>query len=449
MARDTARRIDTVPTPRASDVDVAVTEPVGVSTGDRTTLPAGTSKATAASDATTASDAAAASEAATPTTTVKPRRGPAARGLSAGARPAGGVPQQPSASSPLVATTPVRPATAPERRHRVRRTVWIAVAAAVVVALGSGSAVYASEAGDLSAQDAELDATVRVDGAVLASSRDDAVDQDADRAGVTAALAANRARAAAQAKAVVDKANAVLAATPNAGDGPRRALGAATSALAASIAAPATSAATVRDLAHAVAAPQQAATDGQATWQATENARIAAEQAAAAQQAAGQAYAGTGTRPRSTVRWSAPRTTAPRVSSGGSVAPPAAAPSGVPAGGKVCSGSGGSGASESSVAAIGAAINAYRASRGLSRLSVSRSGTLVGHAVNMANTGGIWHSGSDNIVACVSSGSASAMVSAWSHSPPHDAQMRRTDVSSMAVGGASLRGWLFGAVKFN
>ena len=82
-------------------------------------------------------------------------------------------------------------------------------------------------------------------------------------------------------------------------------------------------------------------------------------------------------------------------------------------------------------------------------LSVSTSGGLTSHAITMANAGGIWHSGSDNIVACVSNGSASTMVSAWSNSPGHDAQMRRTDVSSMAVGGASLNGWLFGAVKFS
>jgi hypothetical protein len=41
------------------------------------------------------------------------------------------------------------------------------------------------------------------------------------------------------------------------------------------------------------------------------------------------------------------------------------------------------------------------------------------------------------------------MVSAWSRSSGHDAQMRRTDVSSMSVGDASLNGWLFGAVKFS
>jgi hypothetical protein len=101
------------------------------------------------------------------------------------------------------------------------------------------------------------------------------------------------------------------------------------------------------------------------------------------------------------------------------------------------------------VSAIGSAINAYRSSLGLPELSVSRSGSLVSHAITMANAGGIWHSGGDNIVACVSNGSASSMVSAWSRSPGHDAQMRRTDVSSMAVGGAGLNGWLFGAVKFS
>ena len=46
----------------------------------------------------------------------------------------------------------------------------------------------------------------------------------------------------------------------------------------------------------------------------------------------------------------------------------------------------------------------------------------------------------------VASGTATLnqwMERAW------DAQMRRTDVSSMAVGGASLNGYLFGAVKFS
>ena len=68
---------------------------------------------------------------------------------------------------------------------------------------------------------------------------------------------------------------------------------------------------------------------------------------------------------RSTARSTAPRP--PR----GVPAPVAPAASGIPAGGKVCSGSGGSGAGESSAGAIGTAINAYRASLGLPELSVS------------------------------------------------------------------------------
>ncbi|WP_155856211.1 hypothetical protein [Cellulomonas sp. URHD0024] len=324
------------------------------------------------------------------------------------------------------------------RGHHARRGVWVAVVGTAVVALGAGSAVFAADSGDREAQDAALDAALRVDGTVQAASGDAALDEEADLTAATVALAANRARTAAQARSVVDQANAVLAATPNAGDGPRGALGAASSTLATSIAAPATSPATWRRLVAGVAAPQRAATDGQNAWQTAENVRVAAEQAAAAAVA----------HDRAPVSKSASRSAVPRPRSGSAAAPapaPAAASSGVPAGGRVCT-SAGSGAGESSVAAIGAAINAYRAGLGLPRLSVSRSGALVGHAVDMANAGGIWHAG-DNIVACVP-GSASAMVSAWSRSPGHDAQMRRTDVSSMAVGGASRSGWLYGSVRF-
>ncbi len=216
-------------------------------------------------------------------------------------------------------------------------------------------------------------------------------------------------------------------------------------AVSASVVAPAVSPSSLRKVAAGVAAPQKAAIDAQTAWQAAETARVAAEQAAAAQAAAAAAAA---TRAPKSAR--APRTTTSRSSAGGAAAPaPAAAPSGIPAGGKVCSGSGGSGASASSAGAIGSAINAYRGTLGLPALSVGVSGGLTSHAVNMANAGGIWHSGSDNIVGCVSNGSASALVGAWSRSPGHDAQMRRTDVSSMSVGGATLGGWLFGAVKFN
>jgi len=320
------------------------------------------------------------------------------------------------------------------------------MSAAVVLALASGSAMYASGSRDLKTKDAALASKMRVDKAAVAGMRDVALDRSIEQAVTTTTLAASRTRSAAQAQAVVDQANAVLAATPNAGDAPRAALSAASSAVATAITAPATSAASLRRLTAGVAAPQQGAVDGQAAWQAAENARVAAEQAAAAA-AAQEAAAAAAARTKSASAPRASRTTVSRSTSGAAAAPPPAAAPGVPAGGKVCTSAGG-GAGESSVGAIGAAINAYRSSLGLPQLSVSRSGGLVSHAIDMANAGGIWHSGSDNIVGCVSNGSASALVSAWSNSPGHDAQMRRTDVSGMAVGGASLDGWLYGAVKF-
>ncbi|WP_448631358.1 CAP domain-containing protein [Cellulomonas soli] len=109
-------------------------------------------------------------------------------------------------------------------------------------------------------------------------------------------------------------------------------------------------------------------------------------------------------------------------------------------------GAGGSG-SESSVGAIGAAINDYRASQGLPTLSVNRSGSLVQHAITMSTAGGIWHSGGDNIVGC-SNGGLSSLMSGWKGSPRHNEQMLRTDVSTMYVGGATGAGFLFGAVLF-
>jgi len=341
---------------------------------------------------------------------------------------------------PSTQVDPQPEAVAP-RPPAVRRSVWVGIAAGVVLAVAAGGGVYAADQRAQAAEAAALETRTRVDRSVLAAARDAAAERTADAAVAQAAYQSARAAATTSAQAAVEHANATLAAVPNAGDGPRAALAGATGAVGAALTAPAVSPRSLRALAAGVAAPEKAAVDAQAAWQAAENARIAAEQAAAA--AAAQAAAARSTTVRSPAR-STGRSTAP--SSGGQAAP---APTGVPAGGKVCSGSGGSGAGESSVSAIGSAINAYRASLGLPQLSVSRSGGLVSHAVTMANAGGIWHSGRDNIVACVSNGSASSMVSAWSRSAGHDAQMRRTDVSSMAVGGAGLNGWLFGAVKFS
>jgi hypothetical protein len=128
--------------------------------------------------------------------------------------------------------------------------------------------------------------------------------------------------------------------------------------------------------------------------------------------------------------------------------PPSTDPT-IPQGGLVCSGTGGAGASEASASSLGAAVNAYRASLGLSQLAVARSDWLVGHALDMGTAGGIWHSGRDNIVGCAGSADPSYLVQAWSRSSSHDEQMRRTDVSTMYVGAAMQSGWLFGAVLFS
>jgi hypothetical protein len=361
-----------------------------------------------------------------------------------------------SAPTPLVVDVPhpnpapsalVEPQVEPAatRSAAIRRSVWVGLAAGMALAVAAGGAVYAADQQAQTARDEALEAHVRVDQATLAAARDGAAERTADQVVAPAVYAASRALATTSAQSTVEHANATLAAVPNAGDAPRAALQTATGAVGSALAAPGISLISLRSLVAGVAAPEKAAVDAQTAWQAAENARVAAEQAAAAEAAAAAAAARAKapSSNRSSTRSSTPKPAA------AADAPAAPATGGVPAGGLVCKGAGGSGAGESSVGAIGAAINAYRASLGLSQLSVSRSGGLVSHAITMANAGGIWHSGADNIVACVSNGSATSMVTAWSHSASHDAQMRRTDVSSMGVGGASLNGYLFGAVKFS
>lgn len=177
--------------------------------------------------------------------------------------------------------------------------------------------------------------------------------------------------------------------------------------------------------------PQKTAQDGEKAWQKAEEERKAAEAAAAAERARQRVAA-------------PPRSTTTRPRTGGSTP----VQRGIPAGGLVCSGTGGSGAREASASTLGAAINSYRASLGLPKLSVARSGSLTSHALDMGTRGGIWHSGGDNIVGCVGTSTASYLVQAWAHSASHDKQMRRTDVSTMYVGAATQSGWLFGAVLF-
>lgn len=351
------------------------------------------------------------------------------------------VPQPHAAPSPLVEP---QPDPAVPRSAGTRRAVWVGLAVGVVLAVAAGGGVYAAEQRAQQAEADALAAGARVDEHVLAAARDAVAERSTDVLAAQAAYASSRSAATGAAQAAFDHANATLAAVPNAGEAPRAALAGASGAVGVALTSPDVSMRSLRTLVAGVAAPEKAAVDAQAAWQAAENARIAAEQAAAA--AAAQAAAARSTS-KAPARSTATRSTTQRSTSGS--APVASSGAGIPSGGKVCSGSGGSGAGESSVSAIGSAINSYRASLGLSQLSVSRSGSLVSHSIAMANAGGIWHSGGDNIVACVSNGSASSMVSAWSRSAGHDAQMRRTDVSSMSVGGASLNGWLFGAVRFS
>jgi hypothetical protein len=343
------------------------------------------------------------------------------------------------------------PAEAERPARRRGRTLTLAVALAVTAALVATVGVVQHERDVHQAQ--RLAAGVRVAAAV--SVRDaDARRPDPSLAGGTAAWsnAVTLARTAAT-DAATGGATA-LDATPHAGDAPRAALQAAVDAARAVAADPDASLVRLTAATAALAAPVKAAQDAEAAWQAAEAARIAAEQAAAAQKAAQEAAAKAaaqkaaaqkaGTSKKSTKASSG---TAP--AAGAAAAPAAAAPSGIPSGGLVCPGAPtGGGAGESSVDAIGAAINAYRESQGLPTLAVSRSGSLVAHAQDMAAAGGIWHSGHDNIVGCTS-GSVQSLLNAWAHSAPHNKQMLRTDVSSMAVGGASVGGWLYGAVKFS
>jgi len=314
-----------------------------------------------------------------------------------------------------------------------RRTAVLLVAAVAVTALVATTVVVQAQrtqrAEDLAAAQQRVSAAAAAFDAETSAVHDEAA--IVALASWTARQEAGRAGAQAAAASVVS----TLAATPHAGDAPRTALQTSLDAVSGTLADPTTSLVALRTVSAGVAAPVKAATDAEAAWQAAEAARIAAEQAAAAQAAAAAAAA-------------APRSTPARSTrSSGSVAAPAAG--GIPSGGLVCPGAPtGGGAGESSVSAIGAGINAFREGLGLPALSVARSGTLVAHAEAMAAAGGIWHSGGDNIVGCTS-GSVSSLINAWANSAGHRAQMVRTDVTSMSVGGASLGGWLYGAVKFN
>lgn len=303
------------------------------------------------------------------------------------------------------------------------------IAAAASVVLVGGFAVVTGFAWHAHSVRAATQA--RVAQAVGALASDSAASAAMTSRAASGTAAGSRAAQADAATSAVWQAYTALEGSPHAGDVPRAQLSAASDTLSALLAQPRTSPYQVAQATAALAQPLSGVLEAEAQWQAAEDARVAAEQQAAAAEAAQRV-----------------RTGGRGVRSGESVTPPPApAVPTVPASGKQCTSAGGGGAA-ASAAEIGDAINAYRARNGLPALSVAASGTLSSHAVTMSNAGGIWHSGADNIVGCVSNASASSLVVAWSRSAPHNAQMLRTDITSVRVGGALRDGWLYGAASF-
>jgi hypothetical protein len=271
----------------------------------------------------------------------------------------------------------------------------------------------------------------RVDRAVGALTADTAAGAALTGRTTSAAAAGARGVHVDIAAAAVWQARTALDASPHVGDVPRAQLSAATDTLAALLTQSRTSPYQVAQVTASLSAPLSGVVEAEAQWQAAESARIAAEQQAAAAAAAQRV-----------------RTGGKGVRSGENRVPQQtpAMPT-VPSSGKQCT-TAGAGGAPASTTEIGDAINAYRTRNGLPALRVVTSDTLVSHAVTMADAGGIWHSGADNIVGCVSNGSASSLVVAWSRSAPHTAQMLRADVTSVRVGGGGRDGWLYGAAAF-
>lgn len=303
-------------------------------------------------------------------------------------------------------------------RRRALRVVAVAAVAVLAVTATGGWVVQDRAYRELVAQH---EARARVDRAVAGAARDGS-------AGARVEVATFVEQRAAQVTALgeaADAAEGVLTETPHAGDAARAALRSAIDAARTTAADEGATLAELRAAAAALAGPRRAASEAEAAWVTAEAERRALQEREAAERA------------RQTVR-------SPRAPGGGGQAP---APR-IPAGGLRCGDTGGAGSTEASASALGAAINEYRASRGLAALTISRSGSLTAHALRMGTAGGIWHSGGDNIVGCAGSARPYHLVQAWSRSAGHDAQMRRTDVTTMSVGAAMNDGWLFGAVLF-
>lgn len=369
--------------------------------------------------------------------------GPGAAGSAATATPF--IPTQAghlvSGPVPVVPTPSATPTATAPTRTRSRQVVALVTAGALLVTAGG---VWAVQQDRAARADAARAAQARVDGAVGAVAPELAAGRVDGLVAGTAVVTTLRTDASAAGRAAVDRANATLTASAQAGDGPRGALQAAIGGAAGALDAPAVSLTTLRATTAALAAPEKAVVDAQAAWRAAEDARLAAE-AAAAQAAAAQAAA------RSTARSTSKgtttrRTTSGGTSTGGSSAPAAEAPAvaGLPTAG-----------SETSAGDVGAALNAHRAANGLGALSIVRSGARVEHAMQMAASDSIWHSGTragspkarPEIVGRVSPGSSTRMIAAYAGSSGHNAQMLG-DYSTAYIGAVSYDGWLYTSITF-
>jgi len=360
--------------------------------------------------------------------------------------PAAGAPEQPATDRP-VTEPPVTEPPAPTRPH-ARQVVALLTAAAVLISAGGVWAVQ-QERGERA--DARRAAQARVDGAYLALAPELAAGRVDGLVAGAAVVTALRADAGTTGRAAVERATATLAASAQAGDGPRGALQAAIDGAARALDAPAVSLTSLRTSNAALAGPEKAVVDAQAAWQAAEDARIAAEAAAAqaAAQAAAARDAARGSSKSSTTRrgTSAGSGTRAGTSTGGSAgAPAAAAPAaaGLPTAG-----------SEASSGDVGAALNAHRAANGLGGLSIVRSGARVEHAMQMAASNSIWHSGTragspkarPEIVGRVSPGNATRMIAAYAASSGHNQQMLG-GYSTAYIGAVSYDGWLYTSITF-
>ncbi|QGQ20244.1 hypothetical protein GC089_14860 [Cellulomonas sp. JZ18] len=363
------------------------------------------------------------------------------------ARPASAPPAAPRAGD-LGHVPQQRPAGVPPRPQRARRATALVATAAVLATAGT---VWAADQDHRARAAAEAAADARVAAAVQASAADVAAPR-ADTAHAGAAVATGqRADVAAATRAAADRAVATLAASAQAGDGPRATLQQAVDAASGALGAPAVSLTTLRATTAAIAAPEQAVVEAQAAWQAAEDARLAAERAAAEQAAAAAAARasarGSGTAARAP-RASAPRPAAPRAAAParpGAAAAPAPAPAaGLPVAGSVVG-----------VGDVGAALNAHRAANGLGGLSIVSSGARAEHAMQMAASDSIWHSGTragspkarPEIVGRVSPASASRMIAAYAASDGHNRQMLGS-YSTAYIGVVLHDGWMYTSITF-